>query len=271
MQSNRFDGFCAACSAQVLAGGGSLTGRPGQWRTWCLACSPRPPARGDHDGWHRVPLASLDFETTGIDPLHDRVVSYALLGEPGFEIVGLVDPGIPVPAASAAVHGLTDEMLASAPGSAEAIAVVADWVQTLVERGVGLVVFNASYDLTMLRAECRRHGIVEPDWQRLLVVDPFVVDWGIERGHLGRRRLTDVASYYGVALEDAHDATADARAARDVAVELASRHAHVGALDLLELMERQRGWYADRAEDWNAYARTKGRDLDDPTAWPLAG
>ena len=106
-----------------------------------------------HDGWHRVPLASLDFETTGVDPFHDRVLSYALLDQPGFEITGLVDPGVPIPPASADVHGITEAMLADAPSSAEGLAVVVDWVQSLVDRQVGLVVFNAAYDLTMLRAE----------------------------------------------------------------------------------------------------------------------
>jgi DNA polymerase III epsilon subunit-like protein len=176
-----------------------------------------------------------------------------------------------VPEAASRVHGLTDAMLADAPSPAEALPVVLDWLQTLVERRVGLVVFNACYDLTMLRAEARRHGLAEPAWDRLLVVDPYVVDWGVERGGLGRRRLGDVAAYYGVALDGAHDATCDAVAARQVAVELAARHAEVGSLDLQELMRRQRAWYAERAEDWNAYARTAGRDLDDPAGWPLAG
>jgi hypothetical protein len=36
-------------------------------------------------------------------------------------------------------------------------------------------------------------------------------------------------------------------------------------------MTAQRRWYAERAEDWNAYARRVGRDLDDPTGWPLVG
>jgi DNA polymerase III subunit epsilon len=232
---------------------------------------PRPPARGDHDGWHRVALASLDFETTGIDPHHDRVLSYALLEEPGIEITGLVNPQVPIPAASAEVHGITEAMLADAPTSAEGLAVVVAWVQSLVERQVALVVFNAAYDLTMLRAEAARLGLTQPDWSRLLVVDPFVVDWGIERGASGQRRLVDVASYYGIPLHNAHDATCDARAARDVAIELGARHPHVGTSTLVDLMASQRTWFAARAAEWNAYAALKGRPLDDPDGWPLAG
>ena len=233
--------------------------------------APRPPDRGDHDGWHRIPLASLDFETTGIDPHHDRVLSYALLDESGLEITGLVNPGVPIPAASAEVHGITEAMLADAPSSAEGLAVVVSWVQSLVERHVALVVFNAVYDLTMLQAEATRLGLTQPDWSRLLVVDPFVIDWGIERGALGQRRLIDVASYYGIPLDNAHDATCDARAARDVAVEIGARHPHVGTSTLADLMASQRVWFADRAAEWNAYAALKGRPLDDPDGWPLVG
>jgi len=214
-------------------------------------------------------LASLDFETTGVDPHTDRVLSYALLDEPGFEITGLVNPGVPIPPAAAEVHGITEAMLVDAPPSAEGLAVVVDWVQSLVDRGVGLVVFNAAYDLTMLRAEADRHRLAQPDWSRLIVVDPLVVDWGIERGGLGPRRLVDVAAYYGIAVDNAHDAACDARAARDVAFELAARHPHVGTLALPDLMDRQRGWFAERAADWNAYAQRVGRSVDDPDGWPL--
>ncbi len=230
-----------------------------------------PPTRGSHDGWHRVPLASLDFETTGVDPFHDRVLSYALLDVRGFEITGLVNPGVPIPPESAGVHGITEAMLAGAPSSAEGLAVVVDWVQSLIDRHVGLVVFNATYDLTMLRAEAARLGLRQPDWSRLLVVDPFVVDWGLERGALGQRRLIDVASYYGVAIDNAHDAVCDARAARDVAIELGARHLQIGATTLIELMVDQRTWHTERALEWNAYAAKKGRPIDEPGGWPLAG
>ncbi|MET0448120.1 MAG: exonuclease domain-containing protein [Aeromicrobium sp.] len=267
---NQRAGTCAECRVEVLIGAGQLIGTPGSWRTICIRCSPTPPARGDHDGWHRTALASLDFETTGIDPSSDRVLSYALLGDRGDDTCGLIDAGVEIPPASAAVHGLTAEALAGAPAPVDAIAEVAAWVQHLVDRQVGLVVFNAAYDLTMLRAEIDRWGLTQPDWERLLVVDPFVIDWGIELGGLGPRRLTDVARYYGVALDNAHDARADAWAAREVAYEIGRCHPGIAEAPLEHLMDCQREWYARRADDWNEYALRVDRDLDDPLGWPLA-
>jgi len=271
VRSNKYAGRCAECDMYVEVAGGLLVGVPGSWRTLCLGCTPAPPARADHDGWHLAPLASLDFETTGVDPSTDRVLSFALLGDRGNDFCGLIDPGVEIPPASSAVHGLTAGTLAGAPAPVDAIAEIVAWVQDLVDRGVGLVVYNAAYDLTMLRAEAARWGLAQPDWDRLLVVDPFVVDWGIERGGLGPRRLIDVAAYYSVTLDHAHDAAADARAARDVVIEIARCHPDVAAGTLEDLVLRQRGWYAARADDWNAYALRVGRTPDDPTGWPLAG
>lgn len=269
MRHNRYLETCGRCGTLVGPGEGMLSGQPGRWRVWCLACRPLPPPRGSHRGWHELPLASLDFETTGVDPAVDRVISYALLDDDGTDAVGLIDPGVPIPEAASAVHGITVEGLRGAPASVEGIATVLAWVTSLIDRGLGLVVFNAPYDLTMLAAEARRWGLPEPDWARLLVVDPWVVDWGIERGALGPRRLVDVAEYYGIAMDNAHDADCDARAARDVAREISARHPHVGTLSLPELTRWQRHWYRERAESWNAYAREADRPLEDPAGWPI--
>lgn len=235
-----------------------------------VARPPEPPPRGTHDGWHQVALASLDFETTGVDPSSDRVLSYALLGDRGAEVSGLVNPGVPIPPGSAEIHGLTAESLLGAPPSEVGLAVVVEWVQDLIDRGVGLVVFNAAYDLTMLRAEATRAGLSQPDWDRLMVVDPYVIGWGIDRRRRGPRRLTDVAAFYRVPLDHAHDAAADARAAREVAYEIGLRHPDAAANSLSELMQLQCAWFAERADDWNACAGPAGRRLDDPHGWPLA-
>lgn len=219
--------------------------------------------------WHDGPLAALDFETTGVDPLHDRVVSFALLTDEEAHD-GLVDPGVPVPVAASSIHGLDAAALQGAPSSAVAIAVVARWVDRLVDRGVPLVVFNASYDLTMLAAECRRHGVVEPDWWRLVVVDPYLVDWGLAPRRRGQRRLVDVAERLGVRLDAAHEANADARAALEVARVQAARNPQIADLTGRQLMTQQQRWFSAKAESWNRWAIDHGRSLDDPAGWPLA-
>jgi DNA polymerase-3 subunit epsilon len=269
LRANKYAGSCGTCGVWVEAGAGALTGSPGYWGTACVNCVPGAPPRGDHAGWHTAPLASLDFETTGIDPLRDRVLSYALLSDQGDDLCGLINPNVPIPEAAAAVHGLTSAQLAGAPEPAQAFAAISQWVSGVIQRGAGLVVFNAAYDLTMLRAELARHQVSQPDWDSLLVVDPMVIDWSIHRGSLGSRRLSDVATYYQVALDNAHDASADAQAARQIAYEIGKRHADVARGTLEDLMVRQRAWYAAKAENWNAYARRVGRTLDDPHGWPL--
>ncbi len=219
--------------------------------------------------WHDGPLAALDFETTGVDPLHDRVISFALLTDDESQD-GLVDPGVPVPAAASLIHGLDAAALRGAPSSVIALAVVARWVDRLIDRGVPLVVFNAAYDLTMLAAECRRHGITEPDWWRLVVVDPYLVDWGLAPRRRGQRRLVDVAERLGVRLDAAHEANADARAALEVARVQVERNPQLAELTSRQLMSQQQRWYAAKADNWNRWAIDHGRSLDDPAGWPLA-
>lgn len=270
MTVNKYAGQCSGCRTRVATGAGTMVGPHGGWKTYCPNCKPAPPARGNHEGWYRSPLASLDFETTGIDPRQDRVVSYGLLGDKGGESVGLINPGMPIPPRSTEVHGITDEQVADAQPAAIGIAMIVDWVQSVVDRGAGLVVFNAPYDLTMLQYEAERWGIPQPDWDRLLVVDPYVIDWGIERGRLGQSKLINVCDYYGVTIDNAHDAACDARAARDVAAEMGARQPDIGEGTLADLAQRQREWYALRAENWNEYANRVGRSLDDPNGWPLS-
>lgn len=224
--------------------------------------------------WYAGPLASLDFETTGVDPHHDRVVSVAALGPVGVgdDLVGLVNPGVPIPEKAAEVHGIRDGDVVGAPASDAAIRAVVAWVSRMIEAGAGVVVYNAPYDLTMLRAEARRAGIAEPQWERLGVIDPLVIDWKIDQYRKGKRTLSATAEHYGVVLSDAHDARADAVAAREIALALGPVNDDVAGLDLAGVTAAQRDWYRVKVESWNNWARGKGLDhrVDDPEAWPFA-
>jgi len=229
-----------------------------------------PPLEDDPHAWFNQPLASLDFETTGVDPRRDRIVSFAALSDVGGDLMGMVNPGIPIPESSADIHGITASDLVSSPMSSQALRPVLAWVQDLVDRRIGLVVYNAAFDLTLLRCEAERHGLDQPDWDGLLVVDPFVLDWGVDRDRDGARRLGDVAEQYGIRLDRAHDATHDARAAREIAIALGRRHPGAVGASLSMLMAQQRYWIAARTMEWNRRAHELGRGLTIPGRnWPF--
>ena len=67
----------------------------------------------------RRPLLFFDLETTGLDVVSSRVVQIALLQvlEDGSsrEWETLVNPGVPIPPATTAIHGITDEDVKDAP------------------------------------------------------------------------------------------------------------------------------------------------------------
>ncbi len=230
-----------------------------------------PPIAEDPAAWFNQPLAALDFETTGVDPKTDRIVSFAALSDVGGDLIGMVNPGVPIPESSADIHGITSSDLATSPMSAQALRPVLSWVQDLVLRRVGLVIYNAAFDLTLLRAEADRHDLDQPDWEDLLVVDPFVLDWGVDRDRRGPRRLGDVAAHYGVRLDKAHDASHDARAAREIAIALGKKFPREAGTSLNVLMAQQRYWIAARTMVWNRRAHELGRGLTLPgNNWPFA-
>lgn len=270
MRANKKPGPCEDCGTHVDALAGFLLGPAGGWKTVCVEHRPVAPPRTRPGAWESPGLASFDLETTGVDPHEDRIVSIGLIDETGREYALVVNPGVPIPSRASEVHGIHDADVAGAVEARAGVQWVVDWLSVAIARRVPVVVYNAPYDLSMVRAEAKRHGIEQPDWSSLLVVDPLVVDWGIWRGRLGPCKLTDASEFYGVALDDAHDSLADARAARLVAFEMAAREAVLDGLSSTDLMEAQRAWFAERTEDWNRWSVKQGRAAENPAGWPLS-
>lgn len=230
-------------------------------------------------GWHREMLVGFDLETTGTDPDTSRIVTAALVEVQGGELRRswdwLVDPGVPIPAEAAAIHGITTERARSEGRSArEAVDEIAGALAAHWSAGTPVVAFNAPFDLSLLSVELRRHGLPTLG-ERLSgevgpVVDPLTVDRAVDRYRKGRRSLDAACAEYGVVLDSAHDAGADALAAVRVAVRIAERHSEVAERGSWDLHHAQVGWYADWAAGFQAWLR-KGRD---PQAvieahWPL--
>ncbi len=139
----------------------------------------------------------------------------------------------------------------------------------LQAQGIPVVVYNAPYDLSLLAAECLRHGLAPLDVPGP-IIDPLVIDQAVDRYRRGKRTLEVTAELYGVSLDDAHDAGADAIAAGRLAQALAARYPSELDIPPAELHRRQQHWYAIRAAEYQAYRRRMGDpNFSASTAWPI--
>lgn len=224
--------------------------------------------------WSRL-VGVFDLETTGIDVVHDRIVTahVGLLDADGSAAHAeswLADPGVEIPEGAAAIHGITTER-ARTEGrpAAEVVTEVVAALRGMFAAGIPVVAYNAPYDFSMLKHEAIRHGI-EPILSPSPVIDPLVMDKRYDRYRRGKRTLSVVAEHYRVPLIGAHEAAADAVAAGRVAQALAERFADWMPATATELHTRQIGWARAQAESLTDYFVRIGRiDADVDGTWPI--
>ena len=104
-------------------------------------------------------LVFIDTETTGLDPVHDRIIELgAARTDARLAVVErfsrLVDPGTPVPLYVQRLTGITDASLAGAPSFADAYPDLCAFVGDAT-----LVGQNLPFDLERLTLEARRAGL----------------------------------------------------------------------------------------------------------------
>jgi DNA polymerase III subunit epsilon len=246
--------------------------------------------------WAEVPCLGFDLESTGVNAHQDRIVQAAVVSvKPGVDPVKftwLADPGVPIPDEAAAVHGITSER-ARAEGQdiGQVLFELTGRLALWLGKGFPIAGFNLAYDLTMLEAENRRHGI-DTLASRLPkgigpVIDAMVLDKyadGYRKGICAQdrknpcqcgatdKKLTSLCLHYGVPLgDDAHDATADALAAALLWPRIIARHPEkfrgftVGALH-----QGQIRWRKEQMDSLRSYFDRQGTEHDgcDPS-WPL--
>jgi DNA polymerase-3 subunit epsilon len=220
--------------------------------------------------WWEGPLVAFDLETTGPDPEDARIVTaHASLveadGTAEDRLDLLVDPGVQIPAGATAVHGVTTER-ARAEGvpAADGVAMVARALGAWQDQGIPLVAFNAYYDFTVLDRECTRYGLDR--FVPAVVVDPFVLDKQLDRYRKGKRTLAACCEVYGVTLDDAHEASADAIAAVHVVRAMGARAPFPPAE---RLHAAQIGWRAEQCAYLADYFARQGKPQDVRGEWPV--
>lgn len=159
----------------------------------------------------KKPICFFDLETTGINVSKDRIVEIAILkvfpnGNKESH-TWRVNPEMPIPQESSAIHGITDEMVANEPTFRQ----LAPKVYALIKDS-DLGGFNSNrFDIPLLAEEMLR-AEVDFDMKKSLSVDVQTIFHKMEK-----RTLEAAYKFYcGKDLKDAHSAAADTNATYEV-------------------------------------------------------
>lgn len=232
--------------------------------------------------WEGFNLLAFDLETTGIDVYQDRIVQAALVdvapGRRPATTSWLVNPGIPIPDGAAEVHGITtDRAVAEGGDPAQMLYELTGRLALWLGRGQPVVGMNLSYDLTLLEAENRRHGIdtlldrlgvgkIQP------IIDVGVLDKKADPYRRGGRRLENLCTHYQVRHTGTHDAGADALAAARLFPRIMARHAGKSfrGHTIGSLHQSQVGWRQEQMDGLRSYFDRKGQEHDGCCGeWPV--
>ncbi|MCC8197847.1 MAG: 3'-5' exonuclease [Tannerellaceae bacterium] len=159
----------------------------------------------------RNPLVFFDLETTGINIVKDRIVeiSFVKVHPNGKEEskTRRINPGMPIPPESTAIHGITDEDVKDCPTFKE----IAKSLAAQIE-GCDLAGFNSNrFDIPMLVEEFLRAG-VDLDLNKRKFVDVQTIFHKMEQ-----RTLSAAYKFYcNKTLENAHTAEADTYATYEI-------------------------------------------------------
>ncbi len=157
------------------------------------------------------PIVFFDLETTGVNISADRIVelSYLKVHPNGLEETKTmkINPGMPIPPESTAVHGISDADVANAPLFKDVAKNVARDIE-----GCDLAGFNSNrFDVPLLVEEMLRAG-VDFDISKRKFVDVQVIFHKMEQ-----RTLSAAYKFYcNSDLDNAHSAEADTRATYEV-------------------------------------------------------
>lgn len=157
--------------------------------------------------WIDLPLVGLDTETTGLSVTEDRIFEIAVVTFEGDRITDpfceMMDPTRPLSDAAREKTGVSEEQLRGLP-------TFAHFAPDILRRMEGRVIVGYNllgYDLPLLQAELRRVGLELPTCH---IVDVLIFARALMPG--GRHRLEEAVRHFGVTMDTAHRASADAEA-----------------------------------------------------------
>lgn len=181
-----------------------------------------------------VKFACLDTETTGLSPdgggkICEVAVSVSKAGQPVEEFSTLINPGMPMHPDVIAIHGITNEMVKTAPKFIDVLPKLLGVLDNCV-----LVAHNADFDLSFLQYEFEQCGMHFPKYP---VIDTLKL--ARKSGQFEKNRLGFIAQQLGINCEGWHRAMADTKMAEQILYHFLVQLSQHGVTTLEQLYEFQ--------------------------------
>ena len=161
--------------------------------------------------WRHLTFVGFDTETTGKYPLESEICEMAAVKWKNGEIVGeystLLKPSKPMGPEVIAIHGITNDMVESAPRMHEKIGEFHDFIQDSI-----LIAHHAPFDLGFISLEFEKEGLPLP-------TSPVLCSSLLSRRlfpESENHRLQTLIKFFSLQQGQAHRALDDAKACLDV-------------------------------------------------------
>jgi DNA polymerase-3 subunit epsilon len=157
------------------------------------------------------PIVIFDLETTGLNLAADRIVEISVIKvhPDGNEEhrTRRINPGIPIPAETSAIHGITDEDVKDCPKFREIAKSLAAFIWGCDLAGYNLIKF----DIPLLAEEFLRAG-VDVNFRTVKIIDVQNIFHKMEQ----RTLVAAYKFYCNSVLDNAHSADADTKATYEI-------------------------------------------------------
>jgi len=163
----------------------------------------------------------LDTETTGLNST-DEIIEISIIDSDGTPLVEtLVKPSRPIPAEATAIHGITNEEVASAP----AWPILWPTVRAYLV-GKTVAAYNSDFDLRLMQQSHARYRLPWRENLNMLDVMKVYADyrgvWDPNRRSMRYFKLEEAGRHFAIDIGNEHRAAADTLLARAVLLAIAA-------------------------------------------------
>ncbi len=204
--------------------------------------------------WPELSFVAFDTETSGAYPIGNEIVEVGLVRwEGGKEVASydkLIRPRKPMGEEVIKIHGITNEMVETAPPMSEVIKDVSDFIGDSV-----LIAHHAPFDLGFLVWDLERFGFSLPTTPPLC---SSLIARKVIKGS-DNHKLQTLIKHLKIEAGPAHRAESDARACLEVALHCFRQIGEKATLkDLMKLQGKDLSWKNYSIQEFKADPHLKG-------------